>query len=99
MPVPLARAVPRQQNEPQNILCKYTGSPSKAGPRKTTAAPPNQSPTTHEPQVYHASGQADSGSEAQGRATCRMHSRDKGAAWWQRTLSAWAGAGVLSPAT
>lgn len=33
MPVPLARAVPRQQNGPQNVLCKYAGSSSRAEPR------------------------------------------------------------------
>lgn len=33
MPVPLARAVPRQQNGPQKVLCKYAGSSSRAEPR------------------------------------------------------------------
>lgn len=89
MPVPLARTMPRQQNRPQNILCKYAGI---SRTQKTPAAPPNLSlpSPTHEPHVCHESGQVDSGSGTQGRATCRMHWRAKGAAWWQRTFPEWA---------
>lgn len=44
MPGPLARAVPCQQNGPQNVLCKYAGSLSGAEPRKPWLHPQIQAP-------------------------------------------------------
>lgn len=49
MPVPLARAVPRQQNGPQNVLCKYAGSSSRAEPRIQWLYPQIQAPLLMSP--------------------------------------------------